>query len=196
MNSKASSGQSESQAAIHAADHAEAVLAIEDLTVAYQVGGRWLDAVRDFSLHLEPGCTYGLVGESGSGKSTVALTIMRYLGAAGKVRQGRIIFDGRDLLALDESSLRDVWGVHLTMVPQDPLSSLNPSIQVGEQLAEPLRHHMGLSGGAVEQRVLELLAMVAVHPPATCGLQVLAGQGRCDVAHDSRQVAPARQLDP
>jgi peptide/nickel transport system ATP-binding protein len=90
---------------------------------------------------------------------------MRHLGAAGKVRQGQVIFDGRDLLALNESYLRDVWGVHLTMVPQDPLSSLNPSIQVGEQLAEPLRHHMGLSGSAVEQRVLELLTMVRVPDP-------------------------------
>jgi peptide/nickel transport system ATP-binding protein len=143
----------------------EPVLSIEDLTVAYQVGGRWLDAVRDFSLRLKAGCTYGLVGESGSGKSTVALTIMRYLGTAGKVRQGRIVFDGRDLLALDEGNLRDVWGVHLTMVPQDPLSSLNPSIQVGEQLAEPLRHHMGLSGSAVDRRVLELLTMVRVPDP-------------------------------
>ena len=161
MSRSNSSGQSEHQSV----NHGDAVLSIEDLTVAYQVDGRWLDAVRDFCLHLESGCTYGLVGESGSGKSTVALTIMRYLGAAGKVRQGRIIFDGRDLLALDESTLRDVWGVHLTMVPQDPLSSLNPSIQVGEQLAEPLRHHMGLSGGAVKQRVLELLTMVRVPDP-------------------------------
>ncbi len=169
MSRRESSGQSEDQSVNHivnhAVDHEDTVLSIDELTVAYRVDGRWLDAVRDFSLRLEPGCTYGLVGESGSGKSTVALTIMRHLGAAGKVRQGRIIFDGRDLLALDEGTLRDVWGVHLTMVPQDPLSSLNPSIQVGEQLAEPLRHHMGLSGNTVGQRVLELLTMVRVPDP-------------------------------
>jgi peptide/nickel transport system ATP-binding protein len=144
----------------------ESVLAIDDLTVAYQVGGRWLDAVRNFRLRLAPGCTYGLVGESGSGKSTVALTIMRYLGQAGKVRQGRILFDGRDLLALTENEMRGVWGAELALVPQDPLSALNPSIQVGEQLAEPLRQHMGLGGGEVDRRVLELLAMVRVPDPA------------------------------
>ena len=152
-----------------AIDQNDALLSIEELTVAYQVGDRWLDAVRDFLLQLESGCTYGLVGESGSGKSTVALTIMRYLGKSGKVRQGQIRFDGRDLLSLDEGDLRDVWGVQLTMVPQDPLSSLNPSIQVGEQLAEPLRHHMGLSGDAVDQRVLELLTMVRVPDPERVG---------------------------
>ncbi|MGD8856027.1 MAG: ABC transporter ATP-binding protein [Chloroflexota bacterium] len=141
------------------------VLTIDDLTVAYRVGGRWLDAVRDFTLRLAPGSTYGLVGESGSGKSTVALTIMRYLGPSGKVRQGRILFDGRDLLALSENDMRAVWGAQLALVPQDPLSALNPAIRVGEQLAEPLRQHMGLSGDAVDRRVLELLTMVRVPDP-------------------------------
>jgi peptide/nickel transport system ATP-binding protein len=141
------------------------VLSIEALTVAYQVGRRWLDAVRDFTLRLERGCTYGLVGESGSGKSTIALTIMRHLGQAGKVRQGRILFDGADLLALNENEMRAVWGAQLTLVPQDPLSALNPSLKAGEQLAEPLRQHMGLSGGDVNRRVIELLAMVRVPDP-------------------------------
>jgi peptide/nickel transport system ATP-binding protein len=143
----------------------EPLLSVEGLTVAYRSGGRWLDAVRDFSLRLAEGCTYGLVGESGSGKSTVALAIMRYLGPAGKVRRGRVRFNGRDLLALGEDEMRAIWGAQLAMVPQDPLSSLNPSIRIREQLAEPLRQHMGLSGRALERRVMELLAMVRVPDP-------------------------------
>ena len=75
-------------------------LIIEDLTVAYRHGDLLLDAVRDFSLQIAPGQTYGLVGESGSGKTTVAMAAMRYLGDTGVVRAGKIEFDGRDLLSL------------------------------------------------------------------------------------------------
>jgi peptide/nickel transport system ATP-binding protein len=141
------------------------VLAIEELTVAYRHQDQWLDAVRDFSLTIEPGQSVGLVGESGSGKSTVALAIMRHLGETGKVRQGRINFYGQDLLDLNESAMRKVWGVQLTLVPQDPLSSLNPSIQVGEQMAEMLRHHRGMSHSEAEVRAIELLDMVRVPDP-------------------------------
>ena len=79
------------------------ILAISDLNVAYQVGDDLLSAVRDFSLSIAQGQTYGLVGESGSGKSTVALTIMQHLDKSGRVMEGHIQFNGRDLLALDES---------------------------------------------------------------------------------------------
>jgi peptide/nickel transport system ATP-binding protein len=141
------------------------LLAIEDLTVAYRQGDSWFEAVRDFSLHLEERQSYGLVGESGSGKTTVALAIMSYLGNSGQVRQGVIKFAGQDLLSMDESALRDIWGIQLTLVPQDPLSSLNPSIQIGEQLAESLRHHMGLSRDQAKRRVLDLLASVRLPDP-------------------------------
>jgi len=141
------------------------VLAIDDLTVAYRQGDEWLDAVRDFSLRIAPGQTYGLVGESGSGKTTVALAIMRYLGEDGLVQGGNITFDGRDLLNLDDSVIRDIWGVQIALVPQDPLSSLNPSIQIGEQLEELLRHHVNLSRGAAKSKVRDLLEMVRVPDP-------------------------------
>lgn len=140
-------------------------LTIENLTVAYRSGDEWLDAVRDFSLGIKPGQIYGLVGESGSGKTTVALTIMRYLGEAGRVRQGKISFAEHDLLDLEDSDLREVWGDQLALVPQDPLSSLNPSIQVGEQLQELLRHHLNLGGTESERRAIELLEMVRVPDP-------------------------------
>lgn len=146
-------------------NEAATVLAIDGLTVAYRRGSEWLDAVRDFSLHLRASETVGLVGESGSGKSTIALAIMRYLGPNGKVRQGTITFAGRDLLTLEEAQMRQVWGSAISLVPQDPLSSLNPSITVGEQLAEPLRQHMGYDRSGAMARSIELLNMVRVPDP-------------------------------
>ncbi len=149
-----------------AANESEAVLLIEDLTIAYHHGDQWLDAVQEFSMRIAPGEIVGLVGESGSGKSTVALAIMRHLGQSGRVQQGQIIFAGNDLLALDEDAMRQVWGTQLALVPQDPLSSLNPSIQVGEQISELLRHHSALSRSEATTRSIELLELVRVPDPA------------------------------
>ena len=112
------------------------VLSIEDLTVGYQTRDGIIDAVRDVSLEIRKGQTYGLVGESGSGKSTLALAVMRYLSANGDVRKGSITFNDRDLLDMSPNELRQVWGKEISLVPQDPFSSLNPSIKIGEQLAE------------------------------------------------------------
>ncbi|MCI0398191.1 MAG: ABC transporter ATP-binding protein [Chloroflexi bacterium] len=141
------------------------LLDIHDLTVAYRQRNQWLEAVRDFSLQIAPGQTYGLVGESGSGKTTVALAIMRYLSEAGAVREGQIFFNGLDLLSLSPAEMRQVWGRQISLVPQDPSSSLNPSIRVGEQLAEGLRLHLGLATAAARSRAVELLAMVNVPDP-------------------------------
>ncbi|HSM58916.1 MAG TPA: ABC transporter ATP-binding protein [Candidatus Sulfomarinibacteraceae bacterium] len=141
------------------------VLDIAGLSVAYRQNGRWLEAVRDFSLQIAAGQTYGLVGESGSGKTTVALTVMRYLDQAGRVSGGHISFQGRDLLALERPAMRRVWGRELTLVPQDPLSSLNPSLPIEEQLAEGLRLHMGLDRDQARRRVRELLDMVRIPDP-------------------------------
>jgi peptide/nickel transport system ATP-binding protein len=139
------------------------VLQVNNLTVSYRQAGRWLDAVRDVSLRIDSGQTYGLVGESGSGKSTLALAIMRYLSENGAVRQGSIDLAGRDLMALDEVAMRQVWSTEIRLVPQDPLSSLNPAIRVGEQLAEALDPARSESRG--RERVYELLAKVRLPDP-------------------------------
>jgi peptide/nickel transport system ATP-binding protein len=139
------------------------ILQVNNLTVSYRQAGRWLDAVRDVSLRIDSGQTYGLVGESGSGKSTLALAIMRYLSENGAVRQGNIDLAGRDLLALDEVAMRQVWSAEIRLVPQDPLSSLNPAIRVGEQLAEALDPARSESRG--QERVYELLAKVRLPDP-------------------------------
>jgi peptide/nickel transport system ATP-binding protein len=141
------------------------ILKIEDLTVAYHQGSEWLTAVREASFQIYPGETYGLVGESGSGKTTLVLAVMRYLSENGAVRSGSIQLDGRDLLSLSDKEMRKVWGKQITMVPQNPQSSLNPSIQIGEQIAESLRRHQGLSRVQARKRAIELLEMVHIADP-------------------------------
>jgi peptide/nickel transport system ATP-binding protein len=121
--------------------------------------------VRDVSLQILAGQTYGLVGESGSGKTTIAMAIMRYLGVNGSIRRGRVEFDGRDLYSLSMEEMRHIWGSQLSLVPQNPLSSLNPSLRVGEQLAESLRYHEGLSRESAGARALQLLRMVRLPDP-------------------------------
>jgi peptide/nickel transport system ATP-binding protein len=141
------------------------VLSIEKLTVAYRSGRQWRDAVREVSFAIHTGHTYGLVGESGSGKTTLILAVMRYLAENGAIRGGKILLAGRDICTLKKSEMRRVWGSQLTMVPQDPLSSLNPSIKIGEQLAETLRHRLSLGNTAAKDRVIELLEMVHLADP-------------------------------
>jgi len=139
------------------------VLEINNLTVSYRQGKNWLDAARDVSLRIEPGQSYGLVGESGSGKSTLALAVMRYLSENGAIRQGNIKLAGRDLMALSEAEMRQVWGERVKLVPQNPLSSLNPSLPIGEQITEAL--DPSLPNRQARERVGELLEMVRLADP-------------------------------
>ncbi len=111
------------------------------------------------------GQTYGLVGESGSGKTTIILAIMRYLGKKGRIDSGRILLNGVNLLDLPVEEMRKIWGKSITLVPQDPLSALNPSLKVGDQLAESLRQHNGLDRSQAFGRTLELLDMVHIAEP-------------------------------
>jgi peptide/nickel transport system ATP-binding protein len=142
------------------------LLAIDGLTVAYRQAGQWLDAVRDVTFSIQAGETFGLVGESGSGKTTLVLATMRYLGQNGAVRAGAIRLAGRDLLALSPAEMRQVWGRQATMVPQNPQSALNPSLRIGEQIAETLRHHQGASPAVARRRALELLDRVRIADPS------------------------------
>lgn len=141
------------------------ILEIQDLCVAYRQGTDWLKAVNDVSLSIFAGETYGLVGESGSGKTTLVLAIMRYLGTNGRILQGKIELGGQDLCALNEAEMRSVWGKQIAMVPQNPGSSLNPAIRLGEQVAEILRHHQGLSNAEARGQAIELLRMVHLADP-------------------------------
>ncbi len=141
------------------------VLDIKGLTVAYQQEGEWLEAVREVSLSIHSGETYGLVGESGSGKTTLILAVMNYLGDRGSIRSGEIQLGDIDLLSLNDTQLRQVWGSKIALVPQNPQSALNPSLQVGDQLIEILRYQLNLSKKEAENQAIEWLERVHLADP-------------------------------
>lgn len=143
----------------------DAVLDIRDLCVTYTQNGVSRRALRDVSLAIPSGQVCGLVGESGSGKTTLALAAMRYLPTEGALCGGSIRFRGRELMAFSRRDMESVWGRELALVPQDPLSSLNPSIRLGEQLGEILRRHLSLSRSEARRRTLELYASVRLADP-------------------------------
>src|ERR1019366_4022235 len=122
-------------------------------------------ALTDLNLAIRPGESYGLVGESGSGKSTVALAAIRYLARNGQVSGGRILVDGRDLMALSAAELRRLRAQSVSMVYQDPGRALNPTIRIGRQMAEVFEVTEGLKGAAARERVAEMLERVQISSP-------------------------------
>ncbi|QHI97811.1 dipeptide ABC transporter ATP-binding protein [Xylophilus rhododendri] len=145
---------------------AAAVLSVDDLCVAYGGGPSPVRVLRDVSLSIRAGEALGLVGESGSGKSTVAAAILGLLGDGGRVESGRIAFKGQDLATLEETQRRSLRGAAVSIVFQDPFTSLNPGMRVGAQIAEPLMLHRGLDRAAADAEVLRLLAEVQMSDPA------------------------------
>ena len=117
----------------------------------------------DFTLHR--GETLGIVGESGSGKSVTSLSIMRLVSPPGRIVEGKIIFDGIDLLTLDSESMRKIRGDRIAMIFQQPTTALNPVFRVGDQIIETLEIHQGLKGEEAQKRCIELLSMVGLPDP-------------------------------
>ena len=140
------------------------VLEVAGLTVSYRRGQQSLEAVRDVSLRIAAGQAYGLVGESGSGKSTLALAIMQYLPESGQISAGTIRLAGQDLTALTREQMQPVWREQIKLVPQDPGSSLNPSLRIGDQFDEALRAD-GDRRDQVRGRTLEQLRQVRIADP-------------------------------
>nr|WP_246520015.1 ABC transporter ATP-binding protein [Ancylobacter lacus] len=141
-------------------------MSVQDLSVAFAQGGRTSLAVDRVSFDVRPGETVALVGESGSGKSVTALSILKLLAyPTASHPSGRVLFGGQDLLAMTERDIRKVRGNDITMVFQEPMSSLNPLHTVERQIAEILELHRGLRGAAARRRVVELLAEVGIPDP-------------------------------
>ncbi|MGO4676722.1 dipeptide ABC transporter ATP-binding protein [Bosea sp. 2YAB26] len=138
------------------------VLSVQNLQTAFRIGGQWRWAVEDLSFDVAPGQTVAIVGESGSGKSVTALSIMRLVSAANGRIEGRIALEGRDLLALPEEEMRKVRGNDVAMIFQEPMTSLNPVLTVGFQIAEALRYHRGLDRAAAEAEALRMLERVRI----------------------------------
>ena len=164
----------------------EPLLSIQDLSVAFRQGGGDMLAVDRISFDVRPGETVALVGESGSGKSVSALSILRLLPyPAAHHPSGRILFKGRDLIAADEDAMRRVRGDDITMVFQEPMTSLNPLHTIDRQVGEILKLHRGLSDRQARARTLELLELVGDEEIR------LVGEGHGD--HDALAL-PAREL--
>lgn len=142
------------------------LLEIKDLYVEYITDDAHVFAVNGISMELDKGETLGLVGETGAGKTTTALSIMRLLPEkVGKIRQGTIMLNGRDVTAATEADMRLLRGDTVSMIFQDPMTSLNPVLTVGDQIAEVLELHKKHSTKAeVEARVDEILKMVGLPP--------------------------------
>ena len=144
------------------------LLSVQDLSVAFRQAGRETLAVKGVSFDVAAGETVALVGESGSGKSVTALSVLKLLPyPAAHHPGGRVLFKGRDLLALSESEMRAVRGDDITMVFQEPMTSLNPLHSVERQIGEILELHRGLSGRAARARTVELLELVGIREAAS-----------------------------
>jgi peptide/nickel transport system ATP-binding protein len=142
---------------------AEPALVVENLTTEFRIGGTWYPAVRGVGFTLGRNETLALVGESGCGKSITALSIIGLVPRAnGRVSSGRVLLGGRDLLSLDEREMEKIRGNRISMIFQEPMTSLNPVLPVGFQVAEALRYHTDLAPSAARARALELLEHVKI----------------------------------
>ena len=143
----------------------EIVLEVEDLETHFFTRSGTLPAVNGVSFSLGKGETLGLVGESGCGKSVTSLSILRLIAPPGRIEAGEVIFDGIDLLTVPERNMRDLRGERISMIFQQPTSSLNPVYDVGMQLGEVLEIHRAMKRRDARARAEELLAMVGIPDP-------------------------------
>ncbi len=141
------------------------ILEIKDLSVIYKTDLETVKAVNGINIAIKRRSTFGLVGETGAGKTTTARSIIRLLPAVGHVTSGSITFDDKDILNMPEEEMRQYRGDKIAMVFQDPMTSLNPVMSVGDQIAETIKiHNPHLSKEEVEQRVENTLQMVGILP--------------------------------
>ncbi|MCW2667499.1 MAG: transporter [Frankiales bacterium] len=138
-------------------------LDVEDLSVEFVADRRWVRVVDGVSFSVRRGETLAVVGESGSGKSVTNLAVMGLINAPqGRITSGRVLLEGTDLRALERRALEDVRGNRIAMVFQEPMTSLNPAYRVGDQIAEVVRRHRGVSRSAARARAVEALDHVGI----------------------------------
>ncbi len=141
------------------------LLEVKGLRTSFFTRDGIVRAVDGIDFHVDRGEIMGLVGESGCGKSVTSLSIMRLIAKPGRIEAGQILFDGEDLLNLSDERMRGIRGNRISMIFQQPTSSLNPVWNVGSQIEEVLRIHRGMKGKAASARALELLRMVGIPDP-------------------------------
>jgi len=142
-----------------------ALLEVNDLRTTFRTEDGTVAAVNGLSFAVEPGSTLGIVGESGSGKSVTSLSIMRLLAQNGTVERGTIRFKGENLLEKSEAEMRKIRGHDIAMIFQDPMTSLNPVLTIGEQIAEAIRLHLHLNKKEALDRAVEMLKLVKIPVP-------------------------------
>ena len=149
-----------------AAMNGENILQVRGLQISFSTYAGEVQAVRGVSFDLRRGETLAIVGESGSGKTVTAKSLMRLLPEANTLfKGGEAIFEGQDLLKLSEQRMQKIRGSKIAMVFQDPMTSLDPTMRIGKQIAESLRKHLGMSGQRARERAVELLTLVGIPNP-------------------------------
>ncbi|WP_124726669.1 ABC transporter ATP-binding protein [Staphylospora marina] len=142
------------------------VLEVRDLHVSFETFNGEVKAVRGVSFHVNKGETVAIVGESGCGKSVTSQTIMRLIpNPPGIIKQGEIIFEGKDLTKLPEKQMERIRGAEIAMIFQDPMTSLNPTMTVGKQIMEGLMKHQKMSSEQAKKRAIEMLRLVGIPSP-------------------------------
>jgi oligopeptide/dipeptide ABC transporter ATP-binding protein len=142
------------------------LLEVKGLHTEFRTGAGLVRAVDGVSYTVDPGETVAIVGESGSGKSVGAMSILRLIpDPPGRITEGQILFDGRDLLSLTEDEMRAVRGSEIGMVFQEPMTSLNPVLTIGRQITETLQQHRGADRATADRRAVELLTLVGIADP-------------------------------
>ena len=146
----------------------ENILELKNLSISFGNKKERFEVVSDISINVPKGKVVCVVGESGCGKTVTALSVMGLLPVPpGSIDSGEVLFDGQDLLKLSEKELRDYRGNRLSMIFQEPISSLNPVFTIGDQIGEALRAHRSLSSAEEKARVVELLDLVGIPAPET-----------------------------
>ena len=140
----------------------EKLLEVKNLCVNFGTYGGEVKAVRGVTFDLHKGETLAIVGESGSGKSVACKTIMRILSSNGYIKDGQILFDGKDLTKISEKNMEKVRGKDIAMIFQDPMTSLNPTMTIGKQIMEPIIKHQGFSKEDARKRAIELIELVGI----------------------------------
>lgn len=144
----------------------EFLLRVEDLKTTFYTDEAVIKAVDGVSFNVRPGEVVGLVGESGCGKSVVSLSIMRLIKyPPGKIEGGKVILNDRDLLTLDERTMRQIRGNEVAMIFQEPMTSFNPVYKIGDQVSEAIRLHQGLNKDAAWQEAVKMLELVGIPRP-------------------------------
>ena len=141
------------------------LLDIEDLRTYFHTDEGVVKAVDDISLRLDEGPTLGIVGESGSGKSVTSLSIMRLLAGSARIETGRIAFLGQDLVGLPEREMRKIRGGKISMIFQEPMTSLNPVFTTGSQVVEAILLHQDVSPAEARQQTIALYDEVGISDP-------------------------------